>query len=108
AVPSSSPKRITSTSGCSKVQLLIAFRWITLLWPSNGFGVEKMVNILDPSLSRWCTQRRARAILAGIVELSSHWRLRNGLRCANGFRVRDSWRMTGKQAQAGWIVEVLF
>jgi len=45
-------ERITSTSGCSKVQLLIAFRWITLLWPSNGFGVEKMVSILDPLLSK--------------------------------------------------------
>jgi hypothetical protein len=31
---------------------LIAFRWITLLWPSNGLGVEKIVSMLDPLLSK--------------------------------------------------------
>jgi hypothetical protein len=53
----------------------MAFRWITLLWPSNGFGVEKIVSILDPLLAKLKEMLRTDApggILAGIVDLCWH------------------------------------
>jgi len=45
AAPSSSPKRITSTSGRRSVQLLSAFRCMTSLWPRKGFGVVNKVTM---------------------------------------------------------------
>src|SRR5882672_4499083 len=46
--PGSSPKRITSASGCSKAQLFRALRWIMPLCPRNGFPVAKNVIIVHP------------------------------------------------------------
>src|SRR5271154_5547356 len=47
APPSSSPKRMIWISGCSSVQLFMALRWITAMWPRKGFAVVKMVSIFS-------------------------------------------------------------
>jgi hypothetical protein len=36
---------MTSTLGSSLVQLVIAFRWMTPMCPSNAFGVVKSVSM---------------------------------------------------------------